>query len=323
MSKRMTVSEVATFLSTHDNFTLLSHASPDGDTIGASYALGYALKQLNKKVKVLCSDKIPTKFLFLTNTFNHDETADETIVSLDVADTKLLGSLEDEYKGKIELAIDHHVSNREFSANLLLDADASAACEIVYDILIELGVQFDRQILDALYTGIITDTGCFKFSNTTARTHIIAADLISRGVDYAEINRIMFDTKSRARVKIEGAVMDKMEYHFGGRVSFITITREMLSEAGCDDSDLDGINALSRTIEGVMVGITVREKESGKYKISLRTNAPIDASKVCAKFGGGGHIRAAGCEFGCTIEEVKEELLLAVKAELEEMGCLI
>ena len=323
MSKMLTVKEVCSFLHSHDNFTLLSHASPDGDTIGASYALGYALKQLNKKVQIKCADKIPNKFQFISNSFKHDETNDGTVVALDVADTKLLGAIQDEYKDKIVLCIDHHVSNREFSENLLLDADSAAACEVVYNILIELGVEFSRHILDALYTGITTDTGCFKFSNTTARTHTIAADLISRGVNYAEINRIMFDTKSRARVKIEGNVMDSMEYFFGGRVSFINITRKMIEESGCDDSDLDGINALSRTIEGVMVGITARERKDGKYKISLRTNDPIDASSICATFGGGGHIRAAGCEFDCSITEVKEQLLPTVKTALEEMGCLI
>ena len=323
MSRLLTISEVCNFLRTRDNFTLLAHAFPDGDTIGASYALGYALKQLNKKVNIKCSDIVPQKFQFISGAFKHDNTGDETIIALDVADTKLLGTLANEYADKIELSIDHHVSNREFSENLLLESEASATCEIVYEILVELGVNFERQILDALYTGIITDTGCFKFSNTTAKTHIIAADLIKRGVDYAEINRIMFDTKSRARVKIEGTVMDKIEYYFGGRVSFLTLTRQMIDESGCDESELDGINALSRTIEGVVAGITARERKDGKFKISLRTNEPVDASGICAKFGGGGHVRAAGCEFDCTLEEVKEKILPVVKLALEEKGCLI
>ncbi len=315
--------EACEFLTSHDNYVILLHAQPDGDTIGSGYALAYALKKMGKKVRVLCSDPIPPKFTYISNSLKVEEFPEETVVAVDVASPKLLGSYEAEYGKRVDLCIDHHISNLKYADNLLLDADASANCEIIYKVIKELGVEFCKHIIDGLYTGIVTDNGCFKYSNTTVETHLIAAELMKMGVDYAEINRIMFDTKSRARVKIEGMAMDGIEYYFGGRVAVITVTRKMIEETGCDDGDLDGINTLSRMIEGVMVGVTIREKKDGKYKISLRTNAPIDATAICAEFGGGGHPRAAGCEFSCTLEQVKQRLNVVIKEALEESGCLI
>ncbi len=323
--KEMTLKEACAFLKERDNFTLLAHGQPDGDTIGSCFALAFALKQFGKKVRVLCCDAIPLKFHFISNSFENDDIKEDsqTIVALDVADNKLLGSLNALYGDKVELCIDHHVSNVHYAKNLLLDSNAGANCEIIFELLKVLGANFERHILDALYTGVTTDTGCFKYSNTTSKTHTIAAELIDLGVDYAEINRIMFDTKSRSRIKLEGMVMDRMEFYFGGRVALIAITRDMINSCKATDDELDGINALSRTIEGVMAGVTIREKEDGRFKISLRTNAPIDAMKICQTFGGGGHPRAAGCEFRCTTNEIKEQLLPVIKETLEEQGCLI
>ncbi len=326
MEKRVNllqVGEVCDFIRSHDNYTILLHAQPDGDTIGSGYALAYTLKRMGKKVRVLCSDPIPAKFTYISNSLKEDEFQEQTVVAVDVASPKLLGRYEAEYGNRVDLCIDHHISNLKYARNLLLDANASANCEIIYKVIKELGVGFNKHAIDGLYTGIVTDNGCFKYSNTTVETHLIAAELMGMGVEYAEINRIMFDTKSRARVKIEGMAMDGVEYYFGGRVAIITVTRDMINETGCDEGDLDGINTLSRMIEGVMVGITIREKIDGKYKISLRTNAPIDATAICAHFGGGGHPRAAGCEFDCQIHEIKEQLTAVVKDALEENGCLI
>lgn len=322
-TSELSLNKACEYLREHDRFLILTHAQPDGDTIGSGYALALALKALHKQVAVRCADPIPYKFTFISLSLEPEDFEPQTIVSVDVADCKLLGALCDEYKDKVDLCIDHHISNVRYAKRLLLDAEASATCEIIYEMLKVLGTVPDRHILSALYTGIVTDTGCFKYSNATAKTHRIAAELIEAGVDYAEINRIMFDTKSRARVKIEGAVMDNMDFYFGGRVAVIAITRRLLIQTGANDSDLDGINALSRTIEGVMVGVTLREKEDGRIKISLRTNAPIDATVICGRFGGGGHPRAAGCEFSCPIEEVTEQLLPVIRESLEENGCLI
>ncbi len=321
--REVSVQEACEFLTANDGFLLLAHAQPDGDTVGSCYALAYALKKIGKKVAVKCADNIPSKFSYFTAAFKNDKIENPLVVALDIADTKLMGSLQEVYGDKVELCIDHHISNRHYAKRLLLNATAAANCENVWAIVKQLNIPFSRHITAALYTGIVTDTGCFKYSNTTVQTHKIAAELIAVNVDHGDINRIMFDTKSRARIKIEGAVMEKMQFFFGGRVAFIAITTEMINAAGCTPDDLEGVNTLARTVEGVMIGVTARQKEDGLFKVSLRTNEPIDASAICGLFGGGGHPRAAGCEIFGDENTVRDAILPCLKSVLEEQGCLI
>lgn len=300
-------SAAASFLERSDKFVILTHASPDGDTLGSAYALADALCALNKRVFVVCPDKIPEKFGYLIKEYEAFEP--ETVVAVDIADEKLLGSLYDRYSGRAVLCIDHHGSNTKYAEMLYLEADAAAACECIYNVINELGVEITPYMASCLYTGIATDTGCFKFSNTTPRSHRYAAELIEKGADYGEINRVMFEVKSRGRIAMERKVLENIEFYYGGRCAVITVTRDMIKETGCPLGDLDGVTAMSRQIEGVQIGVTIKEKPDGKYKVSLRTFEPYNAADICAVFGGGGHIRAAGCEFSCDIESAKRQLL--------------
>lgn len=308
-SAAYSVEEVSRFLLEHDRILILSHAYPDGDTIGSAYALCLALRRLGKKARVECADVIPEKYGYITEKAPPSEFGFETIVAVDVADQKLLGGFEPLYGDRIDLCIDHHISNTKYAARLLLNPEASATCECIYAVILKMGLTVDHDLALALYTGISTDTGCFKYSNTTAETHRIASELMKTGIDAAEINRVMFETKSRARVEIERLALDSMEFHFDDRCAMITITKAMRAQSGCKDDDLEGITSLSRTVEGVIVGVTVREKANGRYKISMRTHAPIDASVICGKLGGGGHARAAGCELDGPLTAAKAQLL--------------
>ena len=301
MSKLISKAETADFLKNHDKYTILTHAHPDGDTLGSGFALCSALRILGKQANVRCCDPIPTKFNYLTVEGEQDFTP-ETVISVDVADDKLLGTLQDEYRNKIMLAIDHHSTNVGFAENLYLEGDSAATAECIYEVIKELGVAVTPFIASCLYTGMATDTGCFKFSNTTPRTHIFAAELMQFGADYDEINRVMFEVKSQSRLEMERRVLNGIEYICDGRCAIVTVTQAMIKETGCDSSDMDGIAAMSRQIEGVLIGITVREKSDGRWKISLRTFEPYDAAEICQKFGGGGHKRAAGCEFETELE---------------------
>ena len=301
MSKLISKAETAEFLKNHDKYTILTHSHPDGDTLGSAFALCSALRALGKKANVKCPDAIPHKFDYLT-VDGEQEFIPETVISVDVADDKLLGPLRDEYKDKVKLAIDHHSTNVGFADNLYLEGDSAAAAECVYIIVKELGAEVTPFIASCLYTGMATDTGCFKFSNTTPRTHIFAAELMQFGADYDEINRVMFEVKSQSRLEMERRVLNGIEYICDGRCAIVTVTQQMIKETGCDSSDMDGIAAMSRQIEGVLIGITVREKSDGKWKISLRTFEPYDAAEICQRFGGGGHKRAAGCEFETELE---------------------
>lgn len=306
----ISASAAASFLERSDKFVILTHASPDGDTLGSAYALADALCALNKRVFVVCPDKIPEKFGYLIKEYEAFEP--ETVVAVDIADEKLLGSLYDRYSGRAALCIDHHSSNTKYAEMLYLEADAAAACECIYNVINELGTKITPYMASCLYTGIATDTGCFKFSNTTPRSHRYAAELIEKGADYGEINRVMFEVKSRGRIAMERKVLENIEFYYGGRCAVITVTRNMIKETGCPLGDLDGVTAMSRQIEGVQIGVTIKEKPDGKYKVSLRTFEPYNAADICAVFGGGGHIRAAGCEFSCDIESAKRQLLSAI-----------
>ncbi len=324
MKKELFISkeEAAAFLKRHDRYLILTHTSPDGDTLGSGFGLAMVLEQLGKACRVICADPIPEKYSYftsLTTQIGEDEPFD-AIVAVDVADAKLLGSLQEPFADRIDLCIDHHISNTGYAKATYLDSDAAANCECIFELAKELSVSINRAMALALYTGISTDTGCFRFSNTTARSHQISAALMETGIDTGEINRVMFETKSRTRVKLEGMALEQMEFYFHNRCAVITLTRDMYETTGCQDADLDGVTALSRTIEGVLVGITLREKEEGGFKISVRTYPPIDASAICRRLGGGGHIRAGGCQLSAdyTVAEAKAAVLEQVKAVLEE-----
>lgn len=310
--------KAAKLLKKNNNFIILTHSSPDGDTLGAAFALFYSLKMQDKRVSVLCPDKIPEKFrYFMSNT---DMVSDEGayVVAVDVADKKLLGSLEEKYGERVELAIDHHVSNTLFAKNLCLDASASATCEVMFNIIDKMGVKMNDIIAKALYTGISTDTGCFKYQNVTAKTHKIAAALYKYNIRAEEINRIMFDTKSRRLLELEHMVIDGAEYHFGGKCMILSVTTEMQKKTGCTGPELETMAVLSRSVEGVICGVTIKQTEEDKYKISLRTYEPLNASDICKELGGGGHKGAAGATVTGTLDEVKAQIIAAVEKYMEK-----
>ncbi len=310
--------DTAKYLRKNDNYIILTHASPDGDTLGAAYALYYGLKQLGKKAEVICPDLIPAKYAYFAADTDYVCREGATVVAVDVADKRLLSSLEDEFGSCVDLNIDHHVSNVRYAKALLLDADASATCEIIYELLVALDIEINDIIAKALYTGISTDTGCFKYSCVTARTHKIAAELYNYNIEADKINKIMFDTKSKNLMTLERMVLDTAEYHFDDKCMILCITAAMQEKTGCSGPDLEGITVISRCVEGVIAGVTLKQTGSDTYKVSLRTYEPLNAAEICKALGGGGHKNAAGATLSGTLNEVKEQILEAVKHQMEE-----
>ncbi len=307
-------------LNEKDNIVILLHQFPDGDTIGCGYSLYFALKKLGKTVRVECCDKIGDRYSYITKNATFIDFEPEFVVAVDVADIKLLGSKSDEYK-QIDLCIDHHGSNCGYATETYVDSSAAAACEIIYEVVKALNDNIDENCANALYTGISTDTGCFKFTNTTAKTHRIAADLMDKGADFGEINRIMFETNSKARIEVETSALNSLKYACDGKVAIMTISKEMRKTSGAKDSELEGITSLPRTIEGVVLGLTIRERDNVNIcKVSARSHAPIDASEFCAHFGGGGHARAGGCEIELPVEKTFEKLVEIAEKMLKEAG---
>ncbi len=316
---RINVREAAQLLKNHDNIIILVHSNPDGDTLGCGYALQRALRKAGKKAEVLRPLNTGKKYNYLFDDQEKEDFEPEFIVSVDVADVKLLDAdVREKYGDKINLAIDHHPSNCVSCEKLLLEDTAAAACEIIYKVLVEMGTEFDKKIADCLYTGISTDTGCFRYSNTSAQTYRFAADLVEHGADGALINRIMFDTKTKSYVVLERLVMDTLEMHFGGRCAMTYLTLDMYEKSGSDESETDPLASKTRQIEGVDIGIFVREKTDGTFKVSLRTLEPVDASKICGMLGGGGHARAAGCQVEGSLDEVKEKIISKVSEYLDK-----
>ena len=238
------------------------------------------------------------------------------MVAVDVAGIQLFGDSIAEYTRRIDMCIDHHPSNSGYADCMLLDGDAAATAEIIYELLTAIGTEITPTIADCLYTGLSTDTGCFKFANTTARTHEIAAKLITAGASLVKLNNILFESKSRSRLAIERLALESLEYSFGGRCATVYLTKEQIAETGADGTDLEGITSLPRMIEGVEVGITIRQQPTGSYKVSVRTVTGVDASAICAHLGGGGHKQAAGCELLGSLDNAKAALLTEVEKAL-------
>ena len=309
----ITLESAAKTLLSKDKILILTHRSPDGDTIGSGYALAMALRKLGKSVKVDCTDPFPEKYSYFTDKLEKLEFDEEFVVSVDIADTKLLGEKLSDYADKIDLCIDHHGSNTKYAKEYYVEASAAAAAKLIR----LMNVEFDKDIANAIYTGITTDTGCFRYTNVTAETHRIAADMIDCGAESGMINRLMFETKSRSRLEIERRVMDSIQFYLDGRCAIAYATIDMMKESGAVDNDMEGVSSLPRQIEGVMAGITLREKNNGKFKVSVRTTDELDASAICANFGGGGHKAAAGCMITGTLNEAIEQIIEVVRQALE------
>ncbi len=310
---RIDIDEAARLLSEKGDYVILTHANPDGDTLGSAYALMRALRLKGSRAAVLCADKIASKYSYLVSA-DDDICENARVVAVDVADLKLLGSLKEKYADRVEICIDHHGSNLLYAEKTLLDSEAAAACEIIYGVIKRMGVSMDADIATCLYTGISTDTGCFRYSNVTAETHIIAGELISLGAEHTMVDKLMFETKSRSYFCLEKLCLESMEFYFDDTVAIVYFTQAMLSESGADESCSDAIAALPRQVEGVNIGVTIKEKDESVCKISVRTNEPYSAKDICAYLGGGGHERAAGCQVNGSVAEARKKILEAIKS---------
>ncbi len=271
---------------------------------------------MGKNRAFLCADEISADFSYITDGFENDDVTDPFIVAVDVADARLLGDISREYGNKVDLGIDHHASNTLFAKNTYVE-DRAAACEIIFELAGVLGYKSNEYFRNCIYTGISTDTGCFRYQNTSALTFRIAAELMEQGIDSKTINKLMFETKTKSFLELERLSRETLEYHFDDRCAIITITQDMYDKSGADEHQVYPITALPRQIEGVIVGAVMKEKPDGTFSISVRTDGDVDASEVCARLGGGGHKGAAGCHPECGCEEAKELLLASIKKSLD------
>lgn len=311
----LSIKGAAEMLKTLDNVSVFVHRNPDGDCLGSGYALCLILRKLGKRAQVISSDKMSEKFAEYFSKHDNCLFDAESFISVDVAAADLLGNNADMAE-KMLLCIDHHPSNTGYAQNRIVDSQAAATAEIVYLLAKELNVPMDKDIATAIYIGILTDSGCFRFSCTTPRTHRIAAELMEYVTDFAEINRRFFAVKSKNRIAIEQSALSELHYYEDGKIAVMPITVKMREESGAADDELDGVASIPCEIEGVEIGVTLREKEENVWRVSLRTASYANASAICAVFNGGGHLRAAGCTVYGSYEEAEEKIVNACKKEL-------
>ena len=320
MTQYITEQQAADCLRHAEDILLLAHQYPDGDTLGSNYALCLALRQMGKRVRVLCGDLIPEKYDYMLADVEMPDFEPQYICAVDVADPRLLGpEVEAQYGNRVDLCIDHHSTNVGYARRSCVDGHAAAAAMVVWRIIHLLGVTPTPAIATCIYTGIATDTGCFKYANTDAEAHRIAAQCMGLGIPAEMINRVNFDMKSRARIELERMALEGMEFLHGGRVAIMTITNEMMQKSGATENDMEGLPPIPRQIEGVWVGITLRQKADGNYKVSVRTGTHADAAAICVLLGGGGHNRAAGCAIDGDYTTARTAVLQAVEQALPQL----
>ena len=319
MTEPLNVQQMAQRLMAADNILILCHKNPDGDTIGSGSALYFALKALDKNAALLCADAVPARYAFTNAHQFKGEFEPRTVVAVDVASLQLFGERNGvpQYTRHVDLCIDHHAGNTGYADFTLLDSSAAAAAELLYRVIVEMGVDITSHIADCLYTGLSTDTGCFRFSSTTADTHRVAAKLIEAGCHLEELNTLLFDTKPRQRMEAERIARNHLEYYLDGRCALIYLTRDEIEHSGVDPADLEDLTSLPISIEGVKVGLTLRQQPGGSYRISVRTAKGVDACAIASRLGGGGHSRAAGCELLGNLDNAKNAILAEVEAEMD------
>ncbi|MBQ7959959.1 MAG: bifunctional oligoribonuclease/PAP phosphatase NrnA [Clostridia bacterium] len=297
---------------------IFNHENPDGDALGSAFALKLILIALGKKAEVFLrqGDERTREYKLVKGTENNGLSVEECDlkVAVDCADIKRLGSMKEFFSGNTA-AIDHHMTHVEFAESTLL-VDAPATGEIIFDLAEMLGVELTHDMAHNIYVAITCDTGSFKYSSTTPKTHVVAAKLLEKGVDIGYISKCVFDTKSFDYFRAYRKGIDSLELFENGKIAVLSITEEDFKELGVDETIIDGIVELPRSVEGAEVGAYIRQREDGAFKVSLRSNGDVDVAKAAVAFGGGGHIKASGFLLRKELEIVKEELVAEIKKQL-------
>ena len=312
MSKNCSLAETGELLKAAKKLVIVSHVSPDGDTLGSSLALMHALCMLGKEVIMNVDDDISTVYSFLPGIaeyrrFAPEESVDaDLLVIVDASSADRAGNALDVVKSPAVLNIDHHKTNTRFADYLYLDSDAAATAEIIYSLLLEMGIKLTRDIATCIYEGIYTDTGSFKYSNTTSRTLKTAAALLNYGVNPSLISDNM-ELKSRSQVEMLRKVLETLTFLKDGKIAYIEIPLELYDH----NVETDTFISYPRYVEGVEIALLFKQVEANLTRVSFRSKE-IYVAKVALSFGGGGHKKASGCSIYAPLKEAEKVILEAV-----------
>ncbi len=295
---------------------VVAHINPDGDAIGSTFAIYFALKQLGKDVHVVMPS-YSSAFEFLpgveTSVKSIDVDSYDLLIALDSSDHTRLAISEEEFeKAKKIIMLDHHIMSKPYGDFRYINDKKSSASEIAYMFIKSLNVKFDENISTLLYAGIMTDTGSFNYSNTSSETHRVVADLIDNGAKSVEVCKKLNDTMKEAKLKLIAKTIDNMEVYYDGKLRYSYVSYEDIEKLGLDDEESEGMTNYLRSVEGTEVAVYVRGKSDGTRKVSMRSAGNVDISKIAIGFGGGGHVRASGYTMYGDINEEKEKLIKVI-----------
>ena len=312
----LTASECAAWLGEHDDYIIISHRRPDGDTLCSGAALCSALRRAGKRAGCFDNPETTDTYRpFVAPYLAPEGLSPSTLVTGDVASEGLFPA---GISTPVPLAIDPHPSNSRFAENLCLAAERSSCGELVMEIIKALCGSMTAGEANLLYAAVSTDTGCFQYSTTTAATLRAAAELVECGAENSALNTLLFRTMSRARMALEGRMLTGMRYFKDGRISVNIVTQAMLDECGADENDCDDLAGIAGKAKGSLISLTIREVAEGS-KVSVRSKPGINVSDVCAVYGGGGHAMAAGVTLNCGVEEALELMLRAIDEKCPEL----
>jgi len=305
----LTRTECADWLLERNNFTILSHRKPDGDTLGSCVALCRGLRQLGKIAHILENEDLTPLYAPLVEGLTKPEAEDgDILVAVDVAADNMLPRSCEHLKNSIDLRIDHHGSGREYTPNEYVDSAAAACAELIWELLLDMGVEPDEKIAEATYVGVSTDTGRFLYANTTAHSFDVAGDCAHYGADIFEWNRKIFDTNSLAKLRLQAWVVAHLQLLCEGKIAICALPASVEEELGVGEDDLNNLSGFLRSIEGVCVAALLRNAGEDNTKVSVRSIPGYNAASICEIFGGGGHAGAAGCSIRKPLEEATKEL---------------
>jgi len=320
MTHRAVLQKIKKALSSAKTALVLCHVDPDADTIGSMIAVSLILRRLKIKAQMVSHDRIPQTYDFLPmiSKIAHeipDATRYDVVITVDAADIRRVGeNFNARGKAGLLINIDHHPDNTRFG-DINFVAKVSSAAELVYDLCNYLKVPISKDIAVCLYTAIITDTGNFKYENTTGSTFKIASDLLRAGVSPSRIAGRIYDTKSLSSLKVLAAALQRTGVSDDGRVIWTSVTDEMVDRASARGEELTGIVDHLRSVKGTEVALLFREHK-GKIKVNLRSKEKVNVQKIAAELGGGGHIRAAGVSLDGSLDDVRDKVLAVVRSHM-------
>lgn len=316
------MNQIIQHLKNRNHFLLVTHTGPDGDAIGSLIAMGLALDTLNKQITLYSESPIPAVYRFLPSVnrvVSHIDTEDfEAAIILDCGELERVGeAAADISRIPIIINIDHHITNTRFGDYQLIDTSACATAEIVYHMIKEMNVPIDKAIAASIYTGILTDTGSFRFSNTNRAAFAICEEMVNLGIDPYTIAQHVYGAYSLGRIKLLNLALDSIEISDNGKLSIMTVTQDMLKKTNTRPEDVDGFINYARGIKDVKVAALVQEHRNDKgqsngcnnFNVSLRSDGSVDVAEIAATFGGGGHSSAAGFKTNSELPEIKSKIV--------------